>query len=98
MEVIEALIIHRKKLFVFLDDAGSEIFSQSGAIVEKSPQGLFSWRLPASSQSKVSIYLKAKVFYCDESKACRMKEKVYLQELNVDSVDAKSEVLFDFSC
>ncbi|XP_022342770.2 NHL repeat-containing protein 2-like isoform X1 [Crassostrea virginica] len=83
---------------VIQDDAGSEIFSQTGPIVESSPQGLFSWRVPASSQSKVSIYLKAKVFYCDESKACRMKEKVYLQELNVDSVDAKSEVLFDFSC
>lgn len=93
----------RLQIYIFLvpesscDGAGNPIFSQTGTIQENSPQHLFSWKMPdLSSSGRLILYLKAKVFYCDESKACKMKEKVFMQELNFESSGASKEVQFKF--
>lgn len=79
------------------DGAGNALFSRTGTIQENSTQHLFSWKMPDSSSSgRLRLYLKAKVFYCDESKACRMKEKVFMQDLNIESSGASKEVQFKF--
>ncbi|XP_048746325.2 NHL repeat-containing protein 2-like isoform X2 [Ostrea edulis] len=78
------------------NQAVNPLFTQKDAISEKSPQHLFSWKVPVFTKSDLFIYLKCKLFYCDESKVCRMKEKVYLQECSIQSniEDASCEVQF----
>ncbi|XP_062598938.1 NHL repeat-containing protein 2-like [Saccostrea cucullata] len=70
--------------------SGNSIFSKKGTLSEKSPQHLFSWKVPITLQSTFFIYLKCKLFYCDENKVCRMKEKNIMQECTVNG-DVKSE-------
>lgn len=93
----------KEYIFIFLDadsscdGAGNALFSRTGTIQENSTQHLFSWKMPDSSSSgRLHLYLKAKVFYCDESKACRMKEKVFMQDLNIESSGASKEMQFKF--
>ncbi|XP_061192776.1 NHL repeat-containing protein 2-like [Saccostrea echinata] len=70
--------------------SGNSFFSKKGTLSGKSPQHLFSWKVPNTMKSTFFIYLKCKVFYCDESKVCGMKEKNIVQECTVEG-DAKSE-------
>ncbi|XP_021371936.1 NHL repeat-containing protein 2-like isoform X2 [Mizuhopecten yessoensis] len=92
-------------LMVCKDEANTILnieFDTNGRIESSEEQSLMSFTLPSDLdlQKYVHLYIKCRVFYCDDSNVCRLKENVYKQVIffkDMAEAIASQSVLLNFT-